>query len=164
MRQSTTRFLFTKDYQELGVVSPTWQSISSVAKEAAFAFSGQGLKFSIEERELEVYADPYLEKSFTTFLRILKLMEKMLLKYVLVSRKIEGKLVIEITDNGIGISPNMKELIFEKSVGKNTGLGLFLVRGILSITGMEIKETGVEGEGVQVRDYSTFWQLARKYF
>ena len=43
----------------------------------------------------------------------------------------------------------MKELIFEKSVGRNTGLGLFLVRGILSITGMEIAETGIEGEGAR---------------
>ena len=43
----------------------------------------------------------------------------------------------------------MKELIFEKSVGKNTGLGLFLVRSILSITGMGIKETGIEGEGAR---------------
>lgn len=43
----------------------------------------------------------------------------------------------------------MKELIFEKSVGRNTGLGLFLVRGIISITGMEIIETGVEGEGAK---------------
>ncbi|MDD4497623.1 MAG: hypothetical protein PHV51_05665 [Methanosarcinaceae archaeon] len=41
----------------------------------------------------------------------------------------------------------MKEYIFEKSVGKNTGLGLFLVKGILSITGIQIKETGQEEEG-----------------
>jgi signal transduction histidine kinase len=59
------------------------------------------------------------------------------------------KIVIEIKDNGIGISPAMKELIFEKSIGRDTGLGLFLVRGILSITGMEIKETGTEGEGAR---------------
>ena len=140
---------FTKDYQELGVVSPTWQSISSVAKEAAFAFSGQGLKFSIEERELEVYADHLFRKVFYNLFENSKAHGENVTEICVISHKIEGKLVIEITDNGIGISPNMKELIFEKSIGKNTGLGLFLVRGILSITGMGIKETGVEGEGVR---------------
>ena len=59
-----SQIIFTKDYQELGVVSPTWQSISNIAKEAAFAFSGQGLKFSIEDNGLEIYADPLLKKAF----------------------------------------------------------------------------------------------------
>lgn len=43
----------------------------------------------------------------------------------------------------------MKKAIFEKGVGKNTGLGLFLIRSILSITGLEIDEIGVEGEGAR---------------
>ena len=32
---------------------------------------------------------------------------------------------------------------------KNTGLGLFLVREILSITGIKIRETGVPGKGAR---------------
>jgi len=125
---------FTKDYQELGVVSPTWQSISSVAKEAAFAFSGQGLKFSIEESELEVFADPLFGKVFYNLFENSKLHGKRVTGISVSSHKIEENLVIEITDNGIGVSSNMKEMIFEKSFGKNTGLGLFFVRDILSIT------------------------------
>lgn len=62
-----SQIVFTKDYQELGIVSPTWQSISDTAKEAAFPFSGQNIKFSIEESGLDVYADPLLKKPFTTF-------------------------------------------------------------------------------------------------
>ncbi|RPJ77927.1 MAG: PAS domain S-box protein [Alphaproteobacteria bacterium] len=140
---------FTKDYQELGVVSPTWQSITSVAKEAASPFSGQGLKFSIEEKGLEVYADPLFKKVFYNLFENSKTHGEHVTEISVSSHKIEKNLVIDLTDNGIGISPNMKELIFEKSVGKNTGLGLFLVRGILSITDMEIKETGIKGEGAK---------------
>ncbi|WP_243684956.1 ATP-binding protein [Methanosarcina barkeri] len=62
---------------------------------------------------------------------------------------VDDNLVIEVKDDGIGVSSEMKELIFQKSIGKNTGLGLFLVKGILSITGMEIKETGTEGTGAR---------------
>ena len=52
-------------------------------------------------------------------------------------------------DNGIGIAEKEKELIFERGYGKNTGLGLFLVREILSITGIRILENGVFGEGAR---------------
>ncbi len=61
----------------------------------------------------------------------------------------DGSLVITWEDNGPGVPDNLKERIFEKGVGKNTGLGLFLAREILSITGITISETGVYGEGAR---------------
>jgi len=143
------QIIFTKDYQELGVVSPTWQSISFVAKEATFAFSGQGLKFFIEESGFEVYADPLFRKVFYNLFDNSRTHGEHVTEISVSSRRIAECVVVEVKDNGIGVSPIMKELIFEKSVGKNTGLGLFLVRGILSITGMKIKETGIEGEGAR---------------
>ncbi|AKB19273.1 Signal-transducing histidine kinase [Methanosarcina sp. WWM596] len=144
-----SQIIFTKDYQELGVVSPTWQSISSLAKEAAFSFSGQGLKFSIEDNGLEVYADPLLKKAFYNLFDNARNHGEHVSEIDVSSRIVGESVVIEVKDNGIGVSSVMKELIFEKSVGRNTGLGLFLVRGILSITGMEITETGIEGEGAR---------------
>jgi hypothetical protein len=41
-----------------------------------------------------------------------------------------------------GTPPSLKETIFEKGFGKHTGFGLFLVREILAITGISIRETG----------------------
>jgi signal transduction histidine kinase len=52
-------------------------------------------------------------------------------------------------DNGIGIPADEKEKIFERGYGKNTGLGMFLVREILSLTGITIQETGEPGKGVR---------------
>ncbi len=144
-----SQIIFTKDYQELGVVSPTWQSISGTARDAAFPFSGQSLKFSLEENGLEVYADPLLKKAFYNLFDNARTHGEHVTEISVSSRMVGDSVVIEVKDDGIGVSPVMKELIFEKSVGKNTGLGLFLVRGILSITGMEIKETGIEGEGAR---------------
>jgi signal transduction histidine kinase len=51
-------------------------------------------------------------------------------------------LLIRIEDDGIGIPTHDKEKIFQKGFGKNTGLGLFLSREILSITNITIKESG----------------------
>ncbi len=52
-------------------------------------------------------------------------------------------------DDGQGISDNEKEQIFLRGYGKNTGLGLFLIREILAITGITIVENGIYGQGVR---------------
>jgi signal transduction histidine kinase len=144
-----SQIVFTKDYQELGVVSPIWQSVSNTAREAAFPFSGQSLKFFIEESRVEIYADPLLKKAFYNLFDNAGAHGEHVTEISVSSRSVADNLVIEVKDNGIGVSSEMKELIFQKSIGKNTGLGLFLVKGILSITGMEIKETGTEGKGAR---------------
>nr|WP_319539115.1 sensor histidine kinase [uncultured Methanospirillum sp.] len=56
-------------------------------------------------------------------------------------------LIFVWTDNGVGIPDEEKKFIFERGFGKNTGLGLFLIREILSLTGMSIRETGIPGLG-----------------
>jgi len=59
-------------------------------------------------------------------------------------------MVARITENdGRGIDDGLKEKIFERGYGSNTGFGLFFVREILSITGMIIKETGEQGKGAE---------------
>ena len=52
-------------------------------------------------------------------------------------------------DNGSGVLPEEKVKIFSRGFGKNTGFGLFLIREILSITGIGIEETGTYGKGVR---------------
>ena len=37
--------------------------------------------------------------------------------------------------------------MWDKGFGKNTGLGLFLIREIFSLTEMEIKKCGIPGYG-----------------
>jgi signal transduction histidine kinase len=58
-------------------------------------------------------------------------------------------LVVLYEDDGEGIPEHEKSLIFERGYGKNTGLGLFLVREILALTGIGIKETGTPGKGAR---------------
>lgn len=52
-------------------------------------------------------------------------------------------------DDGVGIPPGEKGRIFERGVGRNTGMGLFLTREILGITGITIEENGVYGKGAR---------------
>jgi signal transduction histidine kinase len=54
-----------------------------------------------------------------------------------------------IEDDGVGIPAGDKSRIFERGFGKNTGLGLFLTKEILAITGITIRETGIPGSGAR---------------
>ena len=65
-------------------------------------------------------------------------------------------------DDGTGIPAEEKERIFHRGVGKNTGLGLFLIREILGITGIGITETGEPGAGArfEMRVPRGAWQIA----
>ena len=64
-----------------------------------------------------------------------------------------GKCRIESGDDGVGISREDKKHLFTKGFGKNTGLGLFLTKEILAITGMEIREAGSAGKGARFEIY-----------
>ncbi|HZK30232.1 MAG TPA: ATP-binding protein, partial [Methanoregula sp.] len=61
----------------------------------------------------------------------------------------DGNWIIIIEDDGVGIPLEEKEKIFEYGFGKNTGMGLFLTREILGITGITIRETGEPGKGAR---------------
>jgi signal transduction histidine kinase len=62
---------------------------------------------------------------------------------------INDNLIITVEDNGAGIDPEIKKHLFERGYGKNTGLGLFLSREILGITGISITETSEPGNGAR---------------
>ena len=58
-------------------------------------------------------------------------------------------LTLVCEDDGVGIPDDQKQAIFERGVGRNTGMGLFLSREILGITGITIVENGVYGSGAR---------------
>jgi len=57
-------------------------------------------------------------------------------------------LIITYRDDGVGVSAEDKERLFQRGFGKHTGLGLFLSKEILSITNIAIRENGEPGKGV----------------
>ena len=65
------------------------------------------------------------------------------------ARESPDGLIVLWEDDGAGIPVEEKERIFGQGYGKNTGLGLFLAREILSLTGIAITETGEPGRGAR---------------
>ncbi len=61
----------------------------------------------------------------------------------------QGCLLSEAGRVRAGIPAEVKDRISDRGFGENTGLGLFLVREILSISGINISENGDAGSGAR---------------
>lgn len=141
---------FTKNYQDIGIYSPMWQDIGVQVKALRLLLPPGEIEVSANVEGLEIFADPLLEKVFENLIDNSRRHGERVHHISFSSMQYgQDTLAIVYEDDGIGVHETDKERIFEKGFGKNTGLGLFLSREILAITGLSIKESGVYGKGVR---------------
>lgn len=140
---------FTKDYQEIGTQAPSWYLVTPLIRSAADPLYLPEVNVSVHCDGVEVFADAMISKVFYNLIHN-ALRHGEHLTRITFSYQVSGTdLVIFAEDNGIGIVLKEKENIFRKGFGKDSGLGLFLSREILSITGITIQETGERGKGAR---------------
>jgi PAS domain S-box-containing protein len=140
---------FTKDYQEIGVHSPRWHDIANTVARASSTLDLEGIALEVDVGDLQVYADPLLEKVFYALLENALRHGERIDTIRISCRRDGGDLAIVVEDNGVGIPVEEKEKIFARGTGRNTGYGLFVAREILSITGLSVTETGTFGQGAR---------------
>ena len=140
---------FAGQYQSMGLSPPRWENVHH-----AFLYGISHLNLSAFTRTiriegLEIYADPMLENVFFTLAENVVMYAKTADEISLTYAEDPEGLILVFSDNGPGILPAMKEKIFERHYEKKRGMGLFLAREILSITGIAIHETGKPGTGAR---------------
>ena len=140
---------FTREYEDLGVRAPVWQRLPVVIRSAASQVAGSSLTFDIPDNPFEIFADPLLIRVFYNLFDNARLHGENVTRITVSYRQSDTGLIIIIADNGAGISTEDKQHLFKHGFGKHTGLGLFLSKEILSITGITISETGIPGEGAR---------------
>lgn len=140
---------FARDYENLGVKAPQWMNIGQIFSHLLPVLGTYGITFVPPDADIEVYADQLLERVFYNLMDNSIRHGEHVTTIGIRCEKISDGLVITYYDNGVGVPEGSKEHIFERGVGKHTGLGLFLAREILEITGMTIRETGVFGTGAR---------------
>jgi PAS domain S-box-containing protein len=140
---------FTSIYQDIGIKSPTWQNAQMVASIAAGKCNLNRITADISLKGIEIYADPLLEKVFYNLFDNMLRHGNEVSTISLTAAEKEGGLAIIVEDDGVGVPGTEKEKIFQRNYGKNTGLGLFLTKEILAITGIGIRETGTPSMGAR---------------
>jgi PAS domain S-box-containing protein len=139
---------FTREYQSMGMSAPQW--IPGIIDRARAQVNPGDIRIHDECNNLEVLADPLLEKVFyNLFDNAIRYGGKITAIDAGYEKQDAGGIVLFVKDNGIGIPVKDKSDIFERGFGRNTGLGLFMIREILGITGITIRETGIPGEGAR---------------
>jgi len=140
---------FTKYYEDIGVNEPRWQDAGSVVNEALTQLRPAGVDVQTEVTGIEIFADPLIVKVFFNLMENSLRHGERVTKMSFSTKETDAGLVILYQDNGVGISDGDKQKLFRKGFGKHTGLGLFLSREILAITGISIVENGEPGKGVR---------------
>ena len=144
-----SQITFTREYEKLGSKGTEWMNVGSLVTEVAEDPAFRQITTEITTGSLEIFADPLLKRViFNLFDNAVRHGEGVTRMTVSFHEDSDGGLLI-FSDDGCGVPENMKEKIFWKKIGKNTGYGLFLAQEILSITGMTIRETGEIGIGAR---------------
>ena len=137
---------FTRMYQELGMNAPAWLPLADV-------ITGISVRIPVTIadscRKIEVFADPLLERVFLNLFENSVMHGGNVTAITIGCERQPDGLTVYVEDNGPGIAAHEKEKIFSQGYGKHTGLGLFLAREILSITGITIQENGTPGKGAR---------------
>ena len=140
---------FTRDYQEMGTSKPQWQNLAEIIHGLPVAKEIKNLQLGNCLKKTRVFADPMLGKVFHNLITNSIKHGNGVTEVKIDCSVGPDAVVIVYQDNGRGVEAEFKNKIFEKGFGKGSGLGLFLSREILSITGITIKENGTSGQGAR---------------
>jgi len=140
---------FTGDYKNMGREKADWQDVKASLRQSCETVDLKGVILDIFSDNLEIFADPWLKKVFFNLIDNTLRYAEHVTKISVSFRASENGLDLFFEDNGIGIPFDEKEKIFERGYGKNIGYGLFMVREILAITDLTIRETGEPGKGAR---------------
>ncbi|MHC1710197.1 MAG: histidine kinase N-terminal 7TM domain-containing protein [Methanomassiliicoccales archaeon] len=139
----------TREQHILDPVQPKWQDLEQAIRQGIATVEAEGVKVRTDVGENQVLADSMLSVVFGN------LMDNSIrhgggVKEISVTlgRRSKGTEIVW-EDDGQGVPAEDKQRIFEKGYGKHTGMGLFLTRDILKITGMDIIEDGLPGKGAR---------------
>jgi signal transduction histidine kinase len=141
---------FASTYESVRKTDPVWQDIRNLIETAARQVSlGKIIVINEIPAGSEVFADPLIVKVFYNLVDNATRYGGKITTIRFSLAEHDGKEMILCEDDGAGIPRENKKKIFDRGFGKNTGLGLFLAREILSLTGITIRETGEPGAGAR---------------
>ncbi|PWR72086.1 hybrid sensor histidine kinase/response regulator [Methanospirillum lacunae] len=140
---------FTSYYQNLGINTARWIAPGEVVTRIVDMIELGNIKIKNDFGQIRILADPLFEKVlYNLFDNAVKYGRKITTLKTGYELNNDG-IILYVEDDGVGIPPEEKEKIFDRNVGNGTGLGLFLIREILNVTNLSIRETGIVGVGAR---------------
>ena len=148
---NVARQLFlTETYKDLGSHPPVWMSVQQALEGSRLPSDDESIPIRCWAARLEIYADPLFADVLTHILdNSLRHSGGKVKNINITYHETPEGLDLCISDDGAGIPAARKQEIFEYDAGRHAGIGLFICRQIVEVTGMTIRETGIEGVGAR---------------
>lgn len=142
--------MFSRHFERMGLEELQETDVDLVLREAISLFSDlKGITAVVQCKGLSVQADSLLSQVFCNLIdNTLKYGQKTT-QFRASFEKMDGKYKLVFEDDGVGIPNSMKTQLFSRGFGKNTGLGLFLVKKIIEGYGWQVEEKGEETKGAK---------------
>ena len=141
---------FIGDYEKIGIRDPVWQPLAPLIRQAATLPPADLVTLTLEGVDsVELHADPLIPRVFYNLIDNSLRHGKHVTSIRVTGAATGDGFLITYEDNGVGVPGTDKETIFLRGKGQNTGLGLFLIREILGITAIQIRENGESGTGAR---------------
>ena len=138
-------------WEGMGARPPAWLDARAMVGDAAREADPDAVRVANDlPEDLRIWADPICTRVVAGLIEN-ALRHGVSVTAVRFSAEEAGEdgLVIVCEDDGVGVPADAKERIFERGYGANTGLGLYLAREALGLTGITIAETGVPEAGAR---------------
>jgi len=133
------QFEFISDYQKIGVKSPEWINVRTEFDNAVKGFAMGNISIRNELADMDVYADPMLGKVFYNLIENSLKHGRTVTEIAIRGEELEEGYRILYEDNGVGIPPEQRPMIFKARVGEKSGFGMYLAAQICAITGLSIR-------------------------
>jgi signal transduction histidine kinase len=119
--------------------------------DARWLIDVSGVQFLTDAENIEIYADPLLPRIFYSLIEnSVRHGNSKLTRIKISAYEKDDSLILIYDDDGPGIPDEKKASIFDPGYGDGTGLSLFIIREILSFTGLAIAENGIYGRGTRL--------------
>jgi CheY-like chemotaxis protein len=143
------QIVFSREYEKLGAGAPYWQPLHKVIRQAFLDLQSETLGLDLPKDEIDIFADPIFDKVFFHLFSYADKYSSGATRITVSYGRTADQMIIFVSDNGNGISPADKKLLFDKKPGSDKVPGPYLAERILEVTGMTIHETGGEKEGLR---------------
>jgi len=149
LRQISHSLTFARSYQDLGLKPPEWQDVNHVFLLAISHLDFLRIHHTVLLDRLEIFADPLLEQVFQMLADNILVHGEKATQVKFWYTPGPESLTLFFEDDGVGVPDATKARIFLADFQKQKGVGLFLAREILEVTGISIRETGISGSGAR---------------
>jgi K+-sensing histidine kinase KdpD len=117
----------------VGVHSPRWQDVAETVSLAIATIDLHKAEISLDLRQVQVFADPLLEKVFYNLVENSLRHGERVTKIRLSAVENADGMDLVIEDNGSGVPENAKEKIFRREYFKNTRFVIHAKKGMFRI-------------------------------